>query len=119
MREHFLEGFDSIWIDNLHGDRIISEYAPDGRTSETVFAVQGSSPGIKVGTAIATLTVKKGEKSSVDLFYRDLNHARADERRGALLESLKAKKFAKNYQVLKPELELGLPFKREKSVQII
>ena len=34
MRERFLEEFDTIRIDNLHGDRIISEYAPDGRTSE-------------------------------------------------------------------------------------
>lgn len=34
MRERYLEKFDRIWIDNLHGDRVISEYAPDGRTSE-------------------------------------------------------------------------------------
>ena len=36
MRERYLDAFDAIRIDNLHGDRIISEYAPDGRTSETV-----------------------------------------------------------------------------------
>ena len=42
MRERYLEAFDVIRIDNLHGDRIISEYAPDGRTSETVFFVAGS-----------------------------------------------------------------------------
>ena len=53
MRERYLEAFDAIRIDNLHGDRIISEYAPDGRTSETVFALRGQSPGIKVGTSIA------------------------------------------------------------------
>ena len=36
MREHYLEAFDVVRIDNLHGNRIISEYAPDGsRTSET------------------------------------------------------------------------------------
>ena len=56
MRERYLEAFDVIRIDNLHGDRIISEYAPDGRTSETVFALQGQSPGIKVGTGIALLS---------------------------------------------------------------
>ena len=43
MREKYLEEFDAIRIDNLHGDRIISEYAPDGRTSETVFAIQAVS----------------------------------------------------------------------------
>ena len=31
MRERYLEAFDTIRIDNLHGDRIISEYAPDGQ----------------------------------------------------------------------------------------
>ena len=56
MRERYLEAFDAIRIDNLHGDRISSEYAPDGRTSETVMAIQGQSPGIKVGTAIAMLS---------------------------------------------------------------
>ena len=34
MRERYLEAFETIRIDNLHGDRIISEYTPDGRTSE-------------------------------------------------------------------------------------
>ena len=29
MRERYLEAFDAIRIDNLHGDRIISEYAPE------------------------------------------------------------------------------------------
>jgi len=47
MRERFMEVFDEIKIDNLHGDRIISEYAPDGKTSETVFAMGGDTPGIK------------------------------------------------------------------------
>ena len=64
MREHFLEAFDAIRIDNLHGDRIISEYAPDGRTSETLFALQGQSPGIKVGTSIALLS-KSGTATDV------------------------------------------------------
>ena len=56
MRERYLEAFDVVRIDNLHGDRIVSEYAPDGRTSETVFALQGQSPGIKVGTSIVLLS---------------------------------------------------------------
>ena len=48
MRERYLEVFDALRIDNLHGDRIISEYAPDGQTSETIFALRGQSPGIKL-----------------------------------------------------------------------
>ena len=114
MRERYLEAFDAMWIDNLHGDRIISEYAPDGRTSETVFAVQGKSPGIKVGTNI-TLAYKSG--SSTDgspqshVWYRDFHEAKADERRRALLDSLVADSGDPGYSTLEPNLRLGLPFK--------
>ena len=112
MRERYLETFDAIRIDNLHGDRIISEYAPDGRTSETVFALQGQSPGIRVGTSIAMLS-KSGtaDRSTCGrILYRDFHQARADERRQALLDSLDAEIDA-GYTVLKPNLRLGLPFK--------
>ncbi len=114
MRERYLEAFDSVRIDNLHGDRIISEYAPDGRTSETVFALQRQSPGIKVGTSIALLS-RSG--TSVDpstkrcLQYRDFHQARADERRRALLDSLDAPSIDAGYSTLEPNLRLGLPFK--------
>ena len=115
MSERYLEAFDVIRIDNLHGDRIIiSEYAPDGRTSETVFALQGQSPGIKVGTSIALLS-KSG--TSIDtppdgrIRYRDFHQARADERRRALLDSLDAGAIDVGYSTLEPSLQLGLPFK--------
>ncbi len=112
MRERYLEVFDRIWIDNLHGDRIISEYAPDGRTSETIFAIRGTSSGIKVGTAIALLTKsKKSESGTGEVLYRDRHEARADERRAALLASLDESNLEANYTELEPVLELGLPFK--------
>ena len=91
MRESYLESFDQIRIDNLHGDRIISEYAPDGHTSETVMAVRGQSPGIKVGTAITLLSksARTSEQAGKGgILYRDFHQARADERRLALLASL-------------------------------
>ena len=114
MRERYLEAFDAIRIDNLHGDRIISEYAPDGRTSETVFAVQRESPGIKVGASIALLS-----KSGVDgdaladkrLFYRDFHQAKAADRRQAMIDSLAAPEIDSGYLVVQPNLQLGLPFK--------
>ena len=93
MRERYLEAFDAVRIDNLHGDRIISEYAPDGRTSETVFAIRGQSPGIKVGTSIALLSrsgTVAGASTGGRILYRDFHHAKADERRRALLDSLDA-----------------------------
>ena len=112
MRERFLREFDTIRIDNLHGDRIITEYAPDGRTSETVFALRGQSPGIRIGTSIAMLskspTISPVTKRTL---YRDFHEARADQRRQALLDSLEAPVIDSGYEVLDPSLELGLPFK--------
>ena len=114
MRERYLEAFDTIRIDNLHGDRIISEYAPDGRTSETVMAVQGQSPGIKVGTAITMLS-KSGSVADRNnnrrILYRDFHQAKAEERRTALLGSLDAPAMNSGYAVFQPQLAIGLPFK--------
>ncbi len=106
MRESFIEAFDHITIDNLHGDRIISEYAPDGRTSETVFAQGPKSPGIKIGTAIATCV--RSENGAAAIEYADFDEARASVRRQALLQSLEG---ATRYQPVTPLLELGLPFR--------
>jgi hypothetical protein len=110
MREAYLSRFSKIWIDNLHGDRKISEYAPDGRTSETVFAVQGSSVGIKVGTSIVLMARKTGE-SPASILYRDVDNARAEERRQTLIQSLATPQFDLLYRKLEPEVRLRLPFK--------
>ena len=114
MRERYLEAFDAIRIDNLHGDRIISEYAPDGRTSETVFAVQGQSRGIRIGTAI-TLMSKSGNVADRNdnrrILYRDFHQARAEERRTALMNGLDAPVSDSGYAEFQPQLDIGLPFK--------
>ena len=114
MRERYLETFDAIRIDNLHGDRIISEYAPDRRTSETVFALRGQSPGIKIGTSIALLSKSETTADTSKgrhILYRDFHQARAEERRRALLDSLDATEINTDYSTLEPNLRLGLPFK--------
>ena len=114
MRERYHDAFDAIRIDNLHGDRIISEYAPDGCTSETVFALRGQSPGIKVGTSIALLS-RSGTVTDTStggrILYRDFHQARADERRQAMLDSLDTAGIDMGYSALEPNLRLGLPFK--------
>ena len=114
MRERYLEAFDAIRIDNLHGDHIISEYAPDGHTSETVFAIQGQSPGIRIGTAI-TLLSKSGPSAkaleSRCVHYRDFHQARAEDRRSALLDSLADPGIESGYTAIQPPPQLGLPFK--------
>jgi hypothetical protein len=89
LRQHLLQSFDLFWIENMHGNRKISEYAPDGHTSETIFAIPGFSPGIQQGVAIS-LWVKSGNQTAHAgvRFREDLNDARATERRAKLLESL-------------------------------
>ncbi|MCC9000750.1 MAG: DNA methyltransferase, partial [Candidatus Contendobacter sp.] len=80
------------------------------QSSETVFAIQGGSAGIKVGVAI-TLMARRLDKSAAEatkIFYRDFDHARASERRAALLESLNQEPV---YHSLDPLPELGFPFK--------
>lgn len=112
MREHFLDAFDAVRIDNLHGDRIISEYAPDGATSETVFALAGQSPGIRIGTSIALMSkMPDANPPAQRLLYRDFHQARASERRQALLDSLDAPSIDSGYAPLERNVALGLPFK--------
>ena len=114
MRERYLEAFDAVRIDNLHGDQIISEYAPDGRTSETVFALPGQSPGIKVGTSITLLSRSRDSAKSegkTHIQYRDFAEARADDRRQAMLESLNDPDMDSGYARLEPNRRLGVPFK--------
>ena len=112
MREKYLREFDRIRIDNLHGDRIISEYAPDGRTSETVFALQGQSPGIRIGTSITMLSrTPSGSSTEQPVLYRDFDQASAEERRQALLDSIDESAIDSGYSGLQTNLQLGLPFK--------
>jgi SAM-dependent methyltransferase len=71
MRARYLNDFDRIWIDNLHGDRIISERNPEGESSQTVFAMQGKSPGIRNGTAVSLLCRHETSQDNCLVRYRD------------------------------------------------
>jgi len=104
LRQHLLTSFDHFWIENMHGNRKISEYAPDGRTSETVFATPGFSVGIQQGVVVS-LWAKTGRqtKDGPRVFFRDdLSSARAVQRRSDLLESLNDKNFDAHYRQAKP-----------------
>ena len=110
MRHNYLNAFADIYIDNLHGDRKISEYAPDGRTSETIFAVTGTSVGIRIGTAISTLVRNiQSAHTPALVHYRDFDDARASERRQALTQSIAT--HQPKYSSLTLSSTLGLPFK--------
>jgi hypothetical protein len=108
MRKSLLHNFDALWIENMHGNRKISEYAPDGRTSETVFAMPGFSVGIRQGITISTLvkrpTPRETEIASV-LYRDDIDEARATERRQQLLDTLKESDFDAHYEIAQPKPE--------------
>ena len=112
LRERLLKNFDKFWIDNMHGNRNISEYSPDGRTSETVFAQDGFSPGIRQGVVVS-LWVKTGEPDTPkQIFYCDsFNQAKAAELRKALLDSLNSSNHQANYIEANPNTGNRLSFK--------
>ena len=104
MRQHLLQSFDKFWIENLHGDRRKTEYAPDGTTSETIFAMQGFSPGIRQGIVVG-LAVKSGKagQNKVVRYRDDINAGRATARRQQLLESLNSESFDDQYEIANPQ----------------
>ncbi|MEX0676990.1 MAG: type ISP restriction/modification enzyme [Pirellulales bacterium] len=120
LREHLLKSFDKFWIENLHGNRKISEYAPDGRTSETIFAIRGFSVGIQQGVA-TSLWVKTGATkereatiNSAQVYFRDdSDAAQAEDRRKQLLESLNDKDFEAAYEPAEPRRENRFSFQPE------
>ena len=115
LRQHLLQSFDKIWVENLHGNRKISEYAPDGRTSETVFAIPGFSEGIQQGVVtslwVKTDRSKSAKRSAVVRFRDDIDAARAVERRAQLLASLGAPDFDGQYQLARPNRENRFSFR--------
>jgi len=102
-RQSLLGSFDKFWVENMHGDRTQSEYAPDGKTSETVFAIRGFSPGIRQGVAIS-LWVKRGpEHRTPEILFRDdLNAADAAARRQDLVRSLDDPRRDSHYVAVRP-----------------
>ncbi len=104
MRKHLLASFDQFWIENMHGNRKISEYAPDGKTSETVFALPGFSAGIQQGVAISLwLKTGQSEQEPQVHFRDDLTAAKAVERRADLLASLSDADFSSHYVTANPK----------------
>jgi len=67
MRERFLDVFDEIWIDNLHGDKYrTGKLTPEGLPDPSAFSTPSNREGIQVGTAIATLLCSGQGNSGFD-----------------------------------------------------
>ena len=102
MRQSLVRNFDRAWIENMHGDRTITEYGPDGRSSETIFAVSGFSVGIQQGVAITLLARTGRDQPGRYLFRDDINASRAAERRQQLADTLDEHDFEARYVALRP-----------------
>ena len=115
LRQHLLQSFDKIWVEHLHGNRKVNEYAPDGRTSDSIFMISGFSEGIRQ-SVVTSLWVKTGRSKSAQRpatvrFRDDIDAARAAERRAQLLSSLDAPDFDGQYQLAQPNRENRFSFR--------
>ena len=95
----------------MHGNRVITEYAPGGRTSETVFAMAGFSSGIQQGITIGLLARIAGNEDCVIRYRDDINQASAEDRRAALLASLDDREFASHYETAAPNRDNRFSFR--------
>lgn len=75
MREHMLNIFDRIWIDNLNGGGFFKgSRGPDGKPDRSAFEYIGRSDitGITVPTAITTMVKRGSSIQHPQVYYRSL-----------------------------------------------
>jgi hypothetical protein len=105
MRERLLKGFDSIYVDNLNGDKYrTGKTTPDGRPDPSVFSTPQNREGIQVGVAIGMLV--KGQALDSTLRYRDFWGAT----KLTDLESAANSTTPAQYQAVSPRVDLGAQF---------
>ena len=109
MRERFLEAFDVVRIDCLNGDkRKTGKVAPDGSPDPSIFSTPEDPVGIQVGTGIATLVRREDHQPAEEIGFR---HLWGQAKREELVATAEAEPEVL-YEVIKPDLRLGLPFVR-------
>lgn len=105
MRDRLLERFEKVWIDNCNGDKYkTGKRTPDGRPDQSMFTTDAQPIGIQIGTAIATLVnthKNEPDAQTAEVQYRDL-WGTANEKRAALVISLKGNAEAISYQRVTP-----------------
>ena len=100
MRKRFLREFDSLWFDCLNGDsRETGKLTPAGNPDPSVFSTEYNREGIRVGTAIGLMVRRSERAEEPKVFFRQFWGA---DKRSALLKSLGAKQFAKQYESVDP-----------------
>lgn len=113
VRQSLLSHFDQFWVDNLHGNRQISEYGPDGKTSETIFALEGFSPGIRQGVVVSLWLKRSPEHTAepIVLYRDDFDASRAEDRRHQMVASLADSDPNTKYVSVTPEESRYYSFK--------
>jgi hypothetical protein len=108
MRERYLEVFDRIWIDSLNGDKYrTGKLTPDGQSDPSVFSTEYNREGIQVGTAVSLLVKQKDVQSSgAKINWREWwGKSKLND-----IDPAQSDPSTKAYQVLAPDLAIGLPF---------
>ena len=107
MREHFLEVFDAVRIDNLNGDKYrTGKTTPEGDPDPSIFSTPEDPVGIQVGTAITTLVRKADHTPAKTVGFRNLW---GQSKREDLTATAQAEPHDL-YDNVSPLLPLGLPF---------
>jgi hypothetical protein len=108
MRERYLSEFDDIWIDCLNGDKYrTGKMTPECKPDPSVFSTEHNREGIQVGTAITLLVRRPEHEGAAAVHFR---HLWGQAKRTDLLGSLDNFR-PELYEVVKPALSLGLPFR--------
>ena len=107
MREHILEVFDTVRIDNLNGDKYrTGKTTPEGDPDPSIFSTPEDPVGIQVGTAITTLVRKADHTPAKTVGFRNLW---GQSKREDLTATAQAEPHDL-YDNVSPLLPLGLPF---------
>ncbi len=91
MREHIMNAFDNIWIDNLNGGGMYhGSRGPDNKPDRSIFEYVGGqgSVGITVATAITTMVRTGQTQADFTIAYRDV-WGQGQEKRQALADDAK------------------------------
>jgi Predicted helicase len=107
MRYQFLQEFDSIYIDNLNGDKYrTGKTTPDGKPDPSAFSTPQNREGIQVGTAISTLVRTFRPRPARAISFRDL----WGTSKLAVLDHEAKQGLTPEYEPMQPPPALGLPF---------
>ena len=109
MRQHLLNRFDRVWIDNMNGDsRETGKRTPDGKPDPSVFSTEYNKAGIRKGTTVTILVRKAEHQDQPIVRYRQFW---GSSKRADMLNTLMAPDINSDYQLLQPVKENHYSFR--------